>query len=186
MFHPVMALPPGTPVLDLSRPGTHPAEGAYSIGRYHEKRPGIYTAEIFGGVRNIHVGVDLFGPVGTPVYAFADSRVHLMAYNSAPGDYGYTVILETEVNGQAMYALYGHLSGKSLAGRNPGDPVSAGEIIGWLGDRHENGGWPPHLHFQLSRKRPEVCDMPGVVSEDQLTEALKVYPDPRIVLGPIY
>ena len=31
-------------------------------------------------------------------------------------------------------------------------------------DTHENGGWPPHLHFQLSNEQPTTHDMPGAVT----------------------
>ncbi len=34
--------------------------------------------------------------------------------------------------------------------------------------------------------RPETHDMPGVVSPEDREQALRDYPDPRLVLGPIY
>ena len=37
-----------------------------------------------------------------------------------------------------------------------------------MGPPGENGGWPEHLHFQLSRVRPETHDMPGVVDPAQM------------------
>ena len=55
-----------------------------------------------------------------------------------------------------------------------------------VGDRHENGGWDPHLHFQLSWSDPGTHDMPGVVNPADREEALAKYPDPRMVMGPIY
>jgi hypothetical protein len=55
-----------------------------------------------------------------------------------------------------------------------------------LGDRHENGDWSPHLHLQLCTRAPLVCDLPGVVSAADREEARQLYPDPRLVLGPIY
>ena len=60
------------------------------------------------------------------------------------------------------------------------------EVIAWIGDRHENGGWNPHLHFQLSLVRPEVADLPGAVSDADRAHALTLYPDPRLVLGSLY
>ena len=59
-------------------------------------------------------------------------------------------------------------------------------MICWMGDKDENGGWDPHLHFQLSLIEPETHDMPGVVSPEDREQALRDYPDPRLVLGPIY
>jgi hypothetical protein len=85
-----------------------------------------------------------------------------------------------------LYALYGHLSGSSLKDKVIGQKISTGEVLGWLGEESENGGWPPHVHFQLSLQPPTKADMPGVVREAELEEALKIYPDPRLVLGPLY
>lgn len=42
------------------------------------------------------------------------------------------------------------------------------------------------VHFQLSLVEPETHDMPGVVSTAQHAAALRDYPDPRLMLGPLY
>jgi murein DD-endopeptidase MepM/ murein hydrolase activator NlpD len=147
----------------------------------------MYSTELFSGVRNIHMGIDLSGPVGTPIHAFYEGRICSFAYNSAAGDYGYTIITAHEINGVSLYALHGHLSAQSIEGKKVGQKISKGETIAWIGAPHENGGWDePHLHFQLSWEEPPTCDMPGVVSDEQLADALKKYPDPRMVLGPLY
>ncbi|MFO0601989.1 MAG: peptidoglycan DD-metalloendopeptidase family protein [Polyangiales bacterium] len=187
-FATVIAMPEGYEVYDFTA-GYDPARALrspYGVGRYDEKRRGMYTAALFEGARDVHMGVDLAAPVGTAVHAFADGAVHRFGYNPAPGDYGYTLVTRHEVNGTAVYALHGHLAARSLEGRFEGQPVARGEVIAWLGDRHENGGWNPHLHFQLSLVRPEVPDLPGVVSERDREEARRRYPDPRLVLGPLY
>src|SRR3990167_7703274 len=192
-FHPVIFLPPGCPVLDL-RKGRDPSRkpGEWGIGKYNEKREGMYTTELFAGssaagARNIHLGIDLSGPVGTPIHAFSDGEVFLTKYNSAAGDYGYTVITKHSVEGKPLFALHGHLSARSVENKIPGQKIRRGEIIAWIGDVHENGGWDmPHLHFQISREAPASCDMPGVAAEAGLDAALKLYPDPRLVLGPLY
>ena len=66
-------------------PGQHTA-AAYTIGRYDEPRVGLYASdhfdnlqnsiESYAGRRNVHVGIDLGGPVGTPVHAFTAGFVH--------------------------------------------------------------------------------------------------------------
>lgn len=188
LFHPVIIIPKDAPVLDLSAylPGCDESGRVYGIGKYAEKRPNIYLTPLFGGTRNVHMGVDLFAPVGAPVHAFDDGEVHCFAYNEADGDYGATLVTRHLFEGRTLFALHGHLSMASLANKEPGQSIQKGEVIAWLGDFQENGGWPPHLHFQLSYVDPGKADMPGVVSEDQLEAALRIYPDPRIVLGPIY
>lgn len=187
-FHPVIRLPPDYEVYDFTRgyDPNRPLASPYGIGRYDEKRTGMYSTELFAGVRDVHVGIDIGAPVGEPIHAFWDGAVHLFGYNAAPGDYGYTLVTHHVLHGRDVWALHGHLSARSIAGRTPGQPIARGEVIAWVGDRHENGGWNPHLHFQLSLVRPEVPDLPGAVSDADRATALEIYPDPRLVLGPLY
>ena len=64
--------------------------------------------------------------------------------------------------------------------------VEEGQVIATVGDKSVNGGWEPHLHFQLSWEKPEGNDMPGVVARSDREQALEKYPDQRMVLGPLY
>jgi murein DD-endopeptidase MepM/ murein hydrolase activator NlpD len=146
----------------------------------------MYNAALFEGERNIHMGIDIGAPVGTPVHAFYAGEIFLSGNNPAEGDYGYTLITKHVFGSVELFALFGHLNANSIAGKIPGQTFSAGEVLAWVGDRHENGGWNPHLHFQLSYLRPEKCDLPGVVSEKDRAQALLDFPDPRLVLGPLY
>ena len=42
--------------------------------------------------RDIHIGLDIGGPVDTPIQAFADGEILHFGYNGAPGDYGNVII----------------------------------------------------------------------------------------------
>lgn len=191
-FHPVIRLPRGYEVYDFTRgyDPTRALASPYGVGRYDEKRAGMYETALFrapaGATRDVHVGVDLGAPVGEPVHAFWHGAIHKLAYNAAPGDYGYTLVTHHELGGRDVWALFGHLSARSLEGRFEGQRIARGEVLGWVGDRHENGGWNPHVHVQLSWVRPAVADLPGAVSDEERAEALSIYPDPRLVLGPLY
>ena len=185
-FHPVVDLPDKYKVLDLTRGAWDSGRSEYSIGRYDEYRPNVYTTDLFEGVRNIHVGIDIGGPIGTPCMAFMDGKIHKFGYNSEAGDYGNVIITEHEISGKKIWSLYGHLDSQSITSKVEGQLIEKGEIIGYFGDETVNGGWEPHLHFQLSTVEPETHDLPGVVSIDKREIALKRYPDPRLVLGPIY
>lgn len=159
----------------------------YGIGRYNEKRPSMYSHEMYqGNQRDIHMGVDIAAPVGTPIKSFYDGEIFLYANNNQPGDFGYTIVTKHIIANKTLYALFGHLSSSSLQGISVGQKLSQGEVFCWVGDKNENGGWNPHLHFQLSWLEPKIADMPGVVSEEDLSRSLQVYPDPRLVLGKIY
>jgi murein DD-endopeptidase MepM/ murein hydrolase activator NlpD len=191
-YHPVLLLPAGAPVLDLRAGYGEPAPGAppspWSIGRYDEDR-GVYTTALFTAgpaPRTVHMGIDLGGPVGEPVHAFGDGEVLFAGVNPAPGDYGAVIVLAHTFEGRPLYALYGHLSHASLRQSPVGRCVRGGDTLGWLGDPDENGGWPPHVHLQLSWARPATHDLPGAVSRADREEALRLYPDPRLVLGALY
>ena len=160
--------------------------GEFCIGKYDEIRPNMYKTSIFAGVRNIHMGEDIGAPVGTPCKAFEKGIISNFGYNPEPGDYGFVVITEHKISGVSVWALYGHLNSKSIDGKEIGQFIEKGETIAWLGNESENGGWAPHLHFQLSLIEPRTHDLPGVVSAEDRKEALKTYPDPRLILGPIY
>ncbi|MDN5788921.1 hypothetical protein [Pseudorhodobacter sp.] len=44
---------------------------------------------------------------------------------------------------------YGLPRGRLLSLLRAGQGVDIGQVIAHLGDWHENGGWAPHLHFQI-------------------------------------
>ena len=187
-FHSVILLPPGYEIYDFSKAydPERMRDSAYGVGKYNEKRMGMYDHDLFSDGRNIHVGIDIAAPVGTEIFAFAPGKILFYDYNSARGDYGYTLVTEHFLEAQKFYALLGHLSEKSVKQKFIGQGFDRGEVLGWVGDKHENGGWNPHLHFQLSVKPPIKADLPGVVAEKDLAQALEDFPDPRIVLGPVY
>ena len=185
-YHPVVYLPDEYEVRDFTTGNYTPSEYEFDIGRYDELRPGMYSTELFSDGRFLHIGIDIGAPVGTPCMAFDDGEISHFGYNAADGDYGYVIITKHIVGEMPIWALYGHLSADSIKGKKIGQKISRGEVICWMGDRDENGGWESHLHFQLSINEPETHDMPGVVNPENRKTALEKYPDPRLVLGPIY
>ena len=185
-FEQVVKMPEEYTIMDLSKGEWQVPETTYSIGKYDELRPGMYNTEIFQGERFLHVGIDIGGPVYTPCRAFIDGEISHFGYNPEPGDYGNVIITKHILDGHPLWALYGHLSSSSLVNKKKGQKIGSGEVIAWFGDFHENGGWEPHLHFQLSLVEPKTHDLPGVVAPSDREGALIDYPDPRLVLGPIY
>jgi murein DD-endopeptidase MepM/ murein hydrolase activator NlpD len=141
---------------------------------------------LYDEARCIHMGVDIWGPAGTAVHAFSDAVVYAVEHHDAPRNYGPTVITQHQVHGEPLWALHGHLSMETLNHVRPGQNVEKGTVIGWFGEWNENGNWPPHLHFQLSRVAPTDGDMPGVVAPSDRSAALQTHPDPRMVLGDVF
>ena len=157
-WHPTVDLPDEYEVRDFTTGDDSPSEFEFDIGRYDEIRPGMYNTELFTEDRCVHVGLDIGGPIGTPVKSVADGVVAFSGYNAADGDYGHTVIIHHLIQGQNLWVLYGHLDAASTEYCTPGRAVSGGEIIAWFGAENENGGWPPHLHVQLSYREPTTHD----------------------------
>ncbi len=187
-YSPVIDLPADYEVYDFTQ-GYDPKrsmKSEFGIGRFNEIRKNMYTTALFEGGRNIHMGIDIAAPVNHPIKSFYQGTLFMKAYNEADGDYGHTLIVEHDLAGEKIWALYGHLSKASFELKNVGDKIHAGEVIAWIGDRHENGGWNPHLHLQISLVQPLACDMPGAVSAADLEKALAQFIDPREILGPLY
>ena len=137
--------------------------------------------------RRLHLGIDIWGPVGTKVMAPLDGIVHSFAFNNNDGDYGATIILTHNLNGVSFHTLYGHLSLNSLKNLQAGIRIRRAEVFSEFGMRFENGNWPPHLHFQLIKDMQGwEGDYPGVCNEKEKEKWLQNCPDPNLVLGMEY
>ena len=161
----------------------------YGIGRYNEDRRGMYEAELFTGgqdPRTIHMGIDIGAAEGTPIFSPLAGEIWGAENLLADGDYGGTLILKfrSEEAGQSsdFFMLFGHLSRATVARWSAGAKVEKGDLLGWLGGKSENGGWNPHLHWQLSRLEPLKVDLPGAVSRSNHEIAKLVFPDPTELL----
>lgn len=130
-------------------------------------------------VRDIHLGTDFWAPAGTAVLCPFRGKVHSWSRRDIPGDYGSVIILEHVFEGARLYSLYGHLSAASLDQLWPGRPYEAGQRLGELGQPAENGGYEPHLHFQLIRDLGAwQGDYPGVCATEELEYYGENCPDP--------
>jgi 4-aminobutyrate aminotransferase-like enzyme/Ser/Thr protein kinase RdoA (MazF antagonist) len=163
---------------------------AVAVGRYDEPRV-LYASSLFGNGspiderRTIHLGIDLFVEAGSAVRAPLEGVVHLLARNDAPLDYGPLVVLRHATDaGRELFTLYGHLAEETLARLRVGQRVSAGERIGRVGASTENGGWPPHVHFQVILDLLELdAGFPGVAPASQREIWKSLSPDPSLLLG---
>lgn len=158
----------------------------YGIGGYNEHRTIYARSEHFDSgeePRRLHLGVDIWGPAGTPVYNFYDAELHSFKFNDHFGDYGATIILKYQLEGITFHALYGHLDLASLDGLEEGQFLPAGQQIAVFGAKEENGYWPPHLHFQLIRDMQGMKgDYPGVCQYSKRSAYLENCPDPEWIL----
>ncbi len=163
------------------------AGAAVGVGRWGEDRTIYRFSWLFAGEaepRTVHLGIDLFAPAGTTVHAPLDATVHSLADNARPGDYGPTVILEHEVEATRFWTLFGHLAPIDVASLPPGRRLGVGTAFATLGTWPGNGGWPPHLHFQVIVDiGSHRGDFPGVAAPSEADRWLAQCPDPSPLLG---
>jgi murein DD-endopeptidase MepM/ murein hydrolase activator NlpD len=158
----------------------------YGIGGYNEDRVLYRRSDLFGGeeARSIHLGIDIWGPAGTIVYAPMGGMVHSFKFNDQFGDYGATIILLHQLETISFYTLYGHLSLADLSKVQEGAYINRGQVIGHFGKPEENGHWPPHLHFQVIENiELKEGDYPGVCKPSEAAYYLLNCPDPTPMLG---
>jgi 4-aminobutyrate aminotransferase-like enzyme/Ser/Thr protein kinase RdoA (MazF antagonist) len=161
------------------------------VGRYDEARylyidPAFSTGEdLPDAFRTLHLGMDLFVAASTPVHAPMNGKIIAFADNAAPRDYGPVIVLEHKIDtDRRFYTLYGHLSRKSIAKLRVGQKIKRGEVFAKVGKANVNGGWTPHLHFQIINDLLELdTDFPGVARASQRNVWRSLCPDPNLILG---
>ena len=175
--------------LSVSGPQTFPQDASTLFaGGYGEARI-LYESPAFQGQthlderRSIHLGVDLTLPAGTEVHAPFDGVVHAFEDASKAFDYGPVVILRHNAGGEPLFSLYGHLSRESLSGLRIGQQIAKGQPFAKLGTTAENGGWWPHVHFQLITDMLDVpCNFNGCALPRERETWMSLCPDPNLVL----
>jgi len=114
----------------------------------------------FQGTARMHAGVDIPGPVGTPIYATADG---IVSHADRQGGYGNLV----EINhGKGIATRYGHLS-KILV--SDGARVTRGQLIALMGSTGRSTG--PHLHYEVRMDGHAVNPVPFLTTADYLLAA---------------
>ena len=92
---------------------------------------------------SMHYGVDLAGPLNTPIYAARDGEV--IAAGPASG-FGNWIIIRHDIDGKRVDTVYGHMATSGVLVKR-GDEVKAGDPIGLIGNEGFSTG--PHLHFEI-------------------------------------
>jgi murein DD-endopeptidase MepM/ murein hydrolase activator NlpD len=136
----------------IAIPSAEPVRGVALTSTYGVR------ADPFRGTRAMHAGIDLAGPVGTPIYATADGIVGRSEYNS--GGYGNLV----EINhGRGIQTRYGHLSRSMVSA---GQRVKRGDVIGLMGSTGRSTG--SHLHYEVRLDGKAVNPVPFMQASNYL------------------
>ncbi len=110
----------------------------------------------FRGVAAMHAGIDLSGPIGTPIHATADGVITDAGYNS--GGYGNLVKID---HGRGIETRYGHLASIAI---QPGQHITRGTLIGRMGSTGRSTG--SHLHYEVRIDGRAVNPIPLMKSAD--------------------
>ncbi|MEO1909827.1 MAG: M23 family metallopeptidase [Paracoccus sp. (in: a-proteobacteria)] len=105
----------------------------------------------------MHEGIDMAGPVGTPIYATGDGVV--IQAGRASG-YGNLIKIQHELGTETRY---GHLNRIRV---KVGDKVSQGDLIGDMGNTGRSTG--PHLHYEVRMKGRAVDPMSFIKAADNV------------------
>jgi murein DD-endopeptidase MepM/ murein hydrolase activator NlpD len=117
---------------------------SYRIGSFVFPVAGPHSyIDSFGAPRvgHRHQGTDIMAPHGTPVVACVSGTVR----TSSGGSGG--IMLWIHGNDGNTY-FYAHLSGYA-SGIHSGARVSAGQVVGYVGNTGNARGGAPHLHFEV-------------------------------------
>ena len=118
---------------------------------------GVRSDPFSGGAAR-HMGIDIAGPVGTPIYATADGVVAGAGWHN--GGYGNLITID---HGRGIETRYAHLSGISV---RAGERVKRGQMIGRMGSTGRSTG--SHLHYEVRIDNRAVNPIPFMRSTDYL------------------
>ena len=92
----------------------------------------------FDSSTEVHMGLDIVAPVGSPIKSSAAGTVKVA---QREGDYGNLVVID---HGHGLTTRYGHLRGFAV---RAGQIVTKNQVIGWVGMTGRTTG--PHLHYEV-------------------------------------
>jgi 4-aminobutyrate aminotransferase-like enzyme/Ser/Thr protein kinase RdoA (MazF antagonist) len=171
--------------------GDYDSDEGIWLGFYNEPRL-AYTDPVFSNGpykassrRTVHLGVDAFTPAGLEVHSPLAGKVEFAQYHSGFLDYGGMVILSHQTHeGDTFYTLYGHLDRGSISLLTVGQLVQRNEVFAAIGSHDSNGGWNPHLHFQLALTNDGIGDnWPGAADPDELVLYNAICPNPAALMN---
>jgi murein DD-endopeptidase MepM/ murein hydrolase activator NlpD len=106
--------------------------------KYVRPAAGDFTSGFGGRWGEMHYGIDIAAPIGTPILSAADGVV----IEAGPAS-GFGLWIRVQ-HADGSITVYGHVDSYSV---EKGQQVMAGEQIGRMGNRGFSTG--PHLHFEV-------------------------------------
>jgi murein DD-endopeptidase MepM/ murein hydrolase activator NlpD len=126
----------------------------------------------FRGGAAMHAGVDMAGPIGTPIYATADGWVGRAGWAN-----GYGNLVELE-HGRGVETRYGHLSAILV---KSGQRIRRGDLIARMGSTGRSTG--SHLHYEVRIDGRAVNPIPFLQTSDYIVEVARRSDGTQIAMG---
>ena len=101
-----------------------------------------------------HRGTDIPAPEGTPILAAHGGTVIISGWNNS---YGNQVLLD---NGAGLSTRYAHMTAAAVSA---GETVTAGQVIGYVGNTGDSTGF--HLHFEVMQNGVRVTPLDAVTPQ---------------------
>jgi len=118
-------------VVDAATPNIWPIRGKIASGFGSRADP-------FETGSEMHLGLDIDAPIGSPVKSPAGGIVKVARRESA---YGNLIVID---HGNGLTTRFAHLRGFAV---RLGDSIKKGQLIGWVGLTGRTTG--PHLHYEV-------------------------------------
>lgn len=128
-----------------STPTIWPVKGLITAGYGYRRSP-------FTGQREMHEGLDIAAPLGTPIRATADAVVSFVGPLAA---FGNVVFLN---HGHGFTTFYAHTSASRV---KEGQQVKRGDVVAYVGTTGRTTG--PHVHYEVQVNGTTVNPMKYVV-----------------------
>ena len=126
----------------------------------------------FRGGAAMHAGVDMAGPIGTPIYATADGWVGRAGWAN-----GYGNLVELE-HGRGVETRYGHLSAILV---HAGQRIRRGDLIARMGSTGRSTG--SHLHYEVRIDGRAVNPVPFLQTSDYMVQVARRSDGTQIGVG---
>ena len=101
-----------------------------------------------------HRGTDIPAPEGTPILAAHSGTVIISGWNNS---YGNQVLVD---NGAGLSTRYAHMTAAAVSA---GETVTAGQVIGYVGNTGDSTGF--HLHFEVMQNGVRVNPLDAVTPQ---------------------
>jgi len=138
----------------------------YSYGGYMEDRSNLWRGHYMLPGYTWHLGIDYTVPIGTPVVLPFDAvLVRSIVDTDQDGGWGGKTFFKLDNH----IIIFAHMD--RIATRL--GQCKAGDIIGFIADELNNGGWFPHLHVQAVRSADPLLDPLEVDGYDRLRTGIE-------------